>query len=140
MGFLVDGSDPLALRQLLNRLYSYEKEGKKLTLIGYVKKLPPFQDEHIKWITKKDLSWVGIPKMSGIKFFLERQFDVLINTSLRNIRPLEFVSTYSKAGLRIGLYDEKRIHSYDFMLRLLPGETVDDLLNQAEHYLKMLKS
>lgn len=53
MGFLVDGSDPIALRELLNTLKKYEDEGKKLFFLGYVKKLPPFEDEDIVWITKK---------------------------------------------------------------------------------------
>lgn len=140
MGFLLDGSDPVALRLLLNKLYAYEQQGKKVFFLGYVNKLPPFQDENIKWITKKDLSWVGIPKMQSVKHFLEQDFDVLFNTSLKSMRPLEFISTYSKANLRIGLYNEKKTYCYDFMLRLLPGETVYDFLHQAEYYLKMLKN
>lgn len=140
IGFLLDGSDPIALRSLLNKLYEYEKDGKKVFFLGYVNKLPPFQDEQIKWITKKDLSWIGIPKLQNIKQFIEKDFDILVNTSVKSIRPLEFVSTYSKAHLRIGLYDEKKTYCYDFMLRLLPGETVYDFLAQMEHYLKILKS
>ncbi|MFN0274229.1 MAG: DUF6913 domain-containing protein [Chitinophagales bacterium] len=140
IAFLLDGSDPIALRHLLNRLNKYEGQGKKITFIGYVKKLPPFQDEQIKWITQKDLNWIGIPKMHNIKFFIERDFDILVNTSLKSIRPLEFVSTYSKAHLRIGLFEDNKTYCYDFMLRLLPGETVDDYLDQVEHYLKMLKN
>ncbi|MBC8172570.1 MAG: hypothetical protein H7X71_01575 [Chitinophagales bacterium] len=140
IAFLVDGTNPIALRLLLNRLYDYEKQGKKVSFLGYVRKSPPFPDEQIKWITKKDMNWIGIPKLSHIKWFIERDFDVLVNTSLSSIRPLEFVSTYSKSKLRIGMYDERKTYCYDFMMRLLPGETVDSYLDQVEHYLKMLKS
>ncbi len=138
MGFLIDGSDHVVLRLLLNRLNNYEKEGKRVEFLGYVKKLPPFEDGNIKWITNKDLSWIGIPKMEKIKTFIEKRFDVLINTSLKSVRPLEFISTYSKADLRIGLYDEKKTFSYDFMMHLNPGASMDDYLDQIERYLKMI--
>lgn len=138
IAFLVDGADPLALRTLLNRLYEFEKSGKKLTFIGYVNKLPPFEDEHIKWITKKDLSWIGIPKLNNIKYFIEKDFDVLINTSLKSIRPLEFIAAYSKAHLRIGLYDEHKTYCYDFMIHVPQNSNTNIYLDQVEHYLNML--
>lgn len=116
MAFLVDGSDPLALRELLNNLHRFEKDGKKISYLGYVKKLPPFENEEIFWITRKDLNWIGIPTTKKIKHFIEREFDVIINTSMKTIRPLEYVSTYSKAGLRIGKFDDKKTFCYDFMM------------------------
>ena len=33
MAFLVDGSDPIALRELLNYLHRYTEEGKKITKV-----------------------------------------------------------------------------------------------------------
>ncbi len=120
MAFLVDGSNPLALRELLNKLSKFEKEGKKVTYLGYVKKLPPFENEDIYWITRKDLNWIGIPTTKKIKHFIEKEFDVLINTSMKTIRPLEYVSIYSKAGLRIGKFDEKKTFCYDFFSSNLP--------------------
>lgn len=139
MAFLVDGSDPIALRQLLNHLHKYRDEGKKIFFLGYVKKLPPFEDEEIVWLTAKDLNWIGIPKVTKIKHFIEKDFDVLINTSMKTIRPLEYVSTYSKAGLRIGKYDEKKTFCYDFMMHT---ENTDAMqyLDQVERYLKMVKN
>lgn len=138
MAFLVDGSDPIALRQLINHLHKYAEEGKKISFIGYVKKLPPFEDEEIIWVTKKDMNWIGIPKMQKIKHFIEKDFDVLINTSLKVNRPLEYISTYSKAALRIGKFDAKKTYCYDFMMRI-EHENVFDYLEQVERYLKMVK-
>ena len=139
MAFLLDGSDPLALRELLNKIYAFRENGKKISFLGYVKKLPPFEDEQILWITRKDMNWIGIPKASKIKSFIEKEFDVLINTSLSTIRPLEYVSTYSKAALRIGRFDEKKTYCYDFMMHLDNNENVFGYLEQVERYLKMLK-
>lgn len=139
MAFLLDGSDPVELRELLNRLHTYLDIGKKVFFLGYVKKLPPFENEQITWITKKDLNWIGIPKVGKIKSFIERDFDVLINTSLSTIRPLEYVSTYSKAKLRIGKFDDKKTYCYDFMLHLDNNANVMGYLDQVERYLKMLK-
>ncbi len=138
MAFLLDGSDPIALRELLNKLHTYSDAGKKLTFFGYVKKLPPFEDEQITWLTRKDMNWIGIPKTDKIKWFIEKEFDVLINTSLQTIRPLEYVSTYSKASLRIGKFDEKKTYCYDFMMHLNDDASVFDFLEQVEHYLKMV--
>lgn len=138
MAFLVDGSDPIALRELMNYLHKFIDEGKKISFIGYVKKLPPFEDEEIIWITKKDMNWIGIPKLNKIKHFLEKEFDVLINTSLKTNRPLEYISTYSKAALRIGKYDAKKTYCYDFMMHI-EHDNVQAYLQQVEHYLKMVK-
>ncbi|MFI5170827.1 MAG: DUF6913 domain-containing protein [Chitinophagales bacterium] len=138
MAFLVEGSDPIALRELLNHLNKFEKDGKKVTYLGYVKKFPPFEDE-ITWITKKDLSWIGIPTTKKIKHFIEKEFDVLINTSMKTIRPLEYVSTYSKAGLRIGKFDDNKTFCYDFMMNM-DDNNVITYLEQVERYLRMLKA
>ncbi len=67
MAFLIDGSDHIALRLLLNRLSKYRSDGKRVSFFGYVKKFPPFEDEGILWLTKKDLNWIGTPKSSQIK-------------------------------------------------------------------------
>ena len=139
IGFLLDGSDPIQLRLLLNKLDTYKTDGKKITMLGYVKKLPPFEDENIKWITKKSLSWAGIPKMHMIKDFIEKDFDILVNTSLESIRPLEFVSAFSNAKLRIGVYSENKTYCYDFMMHLDANADTYTYLDQVEHYLKLLK-
>lgn len=138
MAFLVDGTDPIALRQLLNYIDRYRAEGKKITVFGYVKKLPPF-DEDIIWITAKDKNWIGIPKINRIKHFIEREFDVLINTSMTTNRPLEYVSTYSKAKLRIGRFDQHKTFAYDFMMQI-NDEDVFSYLAQVEHYLRMVRT
>ncbi len=139
MAFLVDGSNPIALRELLNAVKKFADDGKKLSFFGYVKKLPPFEQEEIVWITAKDMNWLGISKTYKIKHFIERDFDVLINTSMKSIRPLEYISTYSKALLRIGKFDEKKTYCYDFMMHM-DNNNVYAYLNQVEHYLKMVKA
>jgi len=138
MAFLVDGSDPIALRQLLNYIERYRDEGKKISVLGYVKKLPPFEED-ILWITAKDKNWIGIPKVSRIKHFLEREFDVLINTSMITNRPLEYISTYSKAKLRIGKFDQHKTYAYDFMMQT-NSDDVFSYLAQVEHYLRMVRT
>jgi len=138
MAFLVDGSDPIALRELMNYLHKYLIKGKKISFIGYVKKLPPFEDEEIIWITQKDMNWIGIPKINKIKHFIEKEFDVMINTSLITNRPLEYISTYSKAALRIGKFDAKKTYCYDFMMHI-EHDNVFEYLEQVERYLKMVK-
>lgn len=139
MAFLVDGSNPIALRELLNTLNKYTADGKKLFFLGYVKKLPPFEQEEILWITKKDMNWFGIPKSQKIKNFVDREFDVLINTSMKTIRPLEYISTYSKAKLRIGKFDAKKTYYYDFMMHM-DNDNQYEYLDQVERYLRMVRS
>ncbi len=138
MAFLVDGSDPIAGRQLLNYIDRYSSEGKKITILGYVKKLPPFEEEII-WLTAKDKNWIGIPKIARFRHFVEKDFDVLINTCMETNRPLEYISTYSKAKLRIGRFDQQKTYAYDFMM-----QTADDdvykYLAQVEHYLRMVRT
>ncbi len=141
IGFLIDGADATSLRLLLNKLYDYTDKGKKVDFLGYVKKYPPFEDEPIVWITRKDLNWFGAPKIKKIKVFLEKEFDILITTSLQNgIRPLEFVSTYSKATLRIGPFDPKKTYCYDFMIDVKNNKDPIPYLEQIERYLKMVKT
>lgn len=138
MAFLVDGSDPIALRQLLNYIERYRDEGKKVTVLGYVKKFPPFEED-IVWITAKDKNWIGIPKMFRIKHFIEKEYDVLINTSMVTNRPLEYISTYSNAKLRIGRYNSDKTYAYDFMMQT-ESDDVFNYLAQVEHYLRMVRT
>jgi len=138
MAFLVDGSDPIALRELLNYLDRFRSDGKKITVLGYVKKLPPFEEDII-WITAKDKNWIGIPRMFRIKHFIEKEYDVLINCCMQTNRPLEYISTYSKAHLRIGKYDANKTFAYDFMMQM-HDENIFSYLSQVEHYLRMVKT
>lgn len=138
MAFLVDGSDPLALRELMNYLHKYNLDGKKISFLGYVKKLPPFEDEEIAWITNKEMNWIGIPKLQKVKHFVFKEYDVLINTSLQQNTPLEYISTYSKAKLRIGKFNAKKTYCYDFMMHIEHDDQIA-YLEQVERYLKMVK-
>ena len=135
IAFLVDGHDPAALRMLLNQLHAYAQKGKKVHIFGYVKKLPPFEEDGIYWFTNKDLNWAGLPKPSVLKALNIQTYDLLINTAEIKVSTLHYLSALSHATLRIGPYAEEWAECYDFMIIQDPGETVPELLKKAEYYL-----
>jgi hypothetical protein len=133
--FLVDGTKPEALRLVLNRLHTYEKAGKKISIFGYVRKHPPFDQDGIYWFTNADLNWYGLPGISVLKALHLQPFDLLINMGQVELQPLHYIAALSHAQLRIGPYHQHWSVYYDFMIMQEEENDFNDLLDKIEYYL-----
>ncbi len=90
-------------------------------------------------ITLKDLNWYGKPKNTFVTDFLKEEYDILINLSLEDIYPLQYICGLSKAKLKVGKYGDNNKKYYDFMIQINKKTTLDDFIKQIIHYLTIIK-
>jgi hypothetical protein len=95
-----------------------------------------FQDA----ITLKDINWQFKPVKPFVKDFLGEEFDILIDLSLSEYLPLLYLAANSKAGLKIGRFDESHQEFYDLMIDLTPDATLEYFISQVIHYLNKINT
>jgi hypothetical protein len=55
--------------------------------------------------------------------------------------PLQYISSLSNAGFKVGLFDSETIDTpFDLMMDLKGPVNVEDYLNHVVHYLEMINS
>lgn len=90
-----------------------------------------------KTFTKSDFTWYGAAKSATLEKFIKTPFDILIDLSLEQNFPLEYIVQLSHASFKIG-----RLHQpllYDFMIDIKNEKNIDYLIQQISVYLPSLK-
>lgn len=121
-----------------------QHDHKEVKALGFVKNkalvqrfLPKLSYD---FFSKRDLTWFYKPIHTQVRDFIEKEFDLLIDLSLRETFPLQYIAGLSNALCRVGKFSEKNTEYYDFMIDLKPAMTTDDFLGQIRHYLTVINS
>ncbi|MGC1392345.1 MAG: hypothetical protein WA816_15020 [Bacteroidales bacterium] len=92
-------------------------------------------------IKKEELNIFYHPVSSDSNSFVGRRFDVLIDLNFKKLLPLQYISSLSNAGFKVGLFDSDNGNTpFDLMMDLKSPVNVEDYLNQVIHYLEMINS
>lgn len=82
-------------------------DGKRVMAWGYVRKkeistaiLPDFRILH-----QKDADFTGIPNASFMRELDEAEFDLLIDLTVNEIKPLQYLALYAKADCKVGTHN-----------------------------------
>jgi hypothetical protein len=66
--------------------------------------------------TPKDLNFLGVPVSGVIKEFISKKFDILIDLTLIDYLPIEYIASVSRAGFKAGRYREEMVKHFDFLV------------------------
>jgi hypothetical protein len=130
----------------LSRFYQKMHENKTdVKIIGYFdgKNLPNQYTaiRYLSVIKKEELDIFYRPVSSEAISFVNNHFDVLIDINFEKLFPLNYISSLSHAGLKVGLFEtENRNNPFDLMMELKSPVNVEDYLNHVMHYLGMITS
>ena len=91
-------------------------------------------------ITSKDVNLLYQPQKPFVKEFINTEFDILIDLSLSNYLPLLYCAALSKAGLKVGRFQEDHELYYDLMIHAAQDETLDTFASQVIHYLSRINN
>jgi hypothetical protein len=89
-------------------------------------------------ITVKDLNWFRKPAKGFVKEFIGEKFDLLLDLSLFDYFPLQYIAALSEASLKVGRFDEVHTDYYDLMIHTTGVTGLDEFILQIDHYLNML--
>jgi len=126
--------------QFANKLV--DERSIKVLCIGYVenkKHLDLYSEQPgFRFFSAKQCNWYGKPKDHAVEFFIDKEFDMLLDLNLKDNVTLDFIAGMSKAKYKVGRQkDNTRI--YDMMIDPQKENTLDYLITQIELYLSMFK-
>lgn len=116
-----------------------------LKIIGYYpgKELPDriTAIRYLTCIKQQDLNYYFRPITAEAENFIKIPFNILIDLNFKNIFPLEYISTLSNAGFKVGLFKNSYTRNpFDLMLEISTGTNLEDFLDQVIHYLEMINT
>jgi hypothetical protein len=114
-------------------------------ILGYFPgKNLPYQYTAIRYLTilkQDELNIFYHPVSAEINTFVSNQFDVLIDLNFKKLLPLQYISSLSKAGFKVGLFEAETGNTpFDLMMDLKGPVNIEDYLNHVIHYLEMINS
>lgn len=127
----------------LKKYAKYLKENfniKSVMMMGFVdepdKKIPIWQQHKLEtdFFSRVNLNWYLKP-VSGVKNFLEEDFDILIDFSGGNSLPLNYVLKESVAKMKVGALGSRAARNCDFILNMGNQFGADKYIVQLNAYL-----
>jgi hypothetical protein len=121
-----------------------ERQNKKVSVLGYYpfKAAPEFYKTQMQAdvFSTRDLNFLGIPGNVFTKDFLERKYDILIDFSLNEYPPLQYIVTLSQASIKAGRYCKKMVPVYDFLIKKPAGATTANFIEILMAYLSKINT
>jgi len=87
---------------------------------------------------QSNLSKNLVPKGSDVENFMNKSFSILIDLNMDNCFPLEYISSLSNAKFKVGTKGIYRDNICDLIIDIEDKLTIDFLIIQIKHYLKMI--
>jgi hypothetical protein len=144
IGIVWDASNPSEF-STLSRFHQKMEEMKiDVMILGYFpgKNLPDKYTaiRYLRCIKKNEINSLYHPNSSETISFINNPFDILIDINFDKQFPLTYVTSLSKARLKVGQYDPEVKDSFtDLMIELKKPVDIESYLNQIIHYLEMIK-
>lgn len=142
IGVVCATKDEVSTGQLKDVLQFFAQKRIKYSVLGYFdgKKIP---ENFLYWkgmdfITQKDLNFFCIPVGPVVDNFINDPFDMLINCSVENFFPIEYMVQLSKAKCKVGVLHDKS-SCYDLMIDISKQKTVGYFIENLKIYLSHLR-
>ena len=119
-----------------------QHDRKEVKALGFVKNktlisrfLPKLSYD---FFSRNDLNFFYKPFHSKIKDFIEKEFDILIDLSVKDSLPLKYISGLSAALCKVGRFSEEDLSCYDLMIDVKKGTGINEYIDQVVHYLSII--
>ena len=109
---------------------------KDVQILGYLPKREFGFQYPFPYISNKDISWYGKPGGGTTGFFERSPFDLMVNFSMEDCLPLEYISAVSLAKFRVGFNKDIQNSNYDLILISNEKQNISNLIQNLEMYLK----
>ena len=106
------------------------------------KVLPNFLHPRLNFeaITHKDLNWYRIPQGSTVQNFIAEEYEVIIDLSLEDRLPIQYIVAKSRARFKVGRFSESNKQILDMMIDIAGAQSISQLIQQVHNYLLMVNS
>jgi Family of unknown function (DUF6913) len=144
IGVLYDATNR-STSDTVKKFIQYLKEERKDVLsLGYInsKDSSEIVKPHLNYIyfDNNNLSKTLIPNGTEIQNFIQKPYSILIDLNIDDSFPLEYISSLSHAKFKVGAAGHYRNDSCDLILNIEENKSVEFLIIQMKHYLRMIKT
>lgn len=131
--------------EIAKKFIQYLKEERKEVLsLGFIDSKSSSELIHpiinYTYFDQNDLSKSLVPKGNDVKKFINKPFSVLIDLTIKDCFPLEYISSLSHAKFKVGAQGSYRDNVCDLIIDVDENSTLKFLIIQIKHYLKMIKN
>jgi hypothetical protein len=140
-GILFTPTDQASFEQIKHFLTYLGDYKLQIYVLGYIdaKTIP---ESFLFWkginlFSRKELSWSMIPKTPVVTDFIDKPFDVLLDLSLTDFFPVEYIARLSKSKFKVGRFTENH-DSYDLMFDIENEKNLDSYLEYIKKYLNLI--
>jgi hypothetical protein len=145
IGIVWDASKPNEFSALSKFYQKMSERNIDVKILGYFpgNNLPD-QYTAIRFLTcikNNELSFFYHPISSESNTFIHKRFDILIDINFNKLFPLQYISSLSSAGFKVGLLEPGNTDTpFDLMLDIKTPIEVDNYLKQTIEYLEMINA
>ncbi len=92
-------------------------------------------------LKQADINYTYRPISNEANSFINTSFDILIDANFKNLFPLEYISTLSTAGLKVGIFESGYENPpFDLMIDVKKSTSLNNFLDQVVLYLEMINT
>ncbi len=141
IGILFDGTNHEDFDRVME-FYKFLKEKYINThVLGYViaNDLPDkyLFKKDFNFILKKNLNWYYKPVSEEADKFINSNFDIMIDFTLKENFPCKYILALSRAHFKVGRFTSAE-EFYDLMIHIDKGKGIDYFIDQVKHYLEVI--
>ena len=145
MGIVWDAARPDEFAVLSRFHQKMNERNIDLRIAGYYpgKELPDriTAIRYLNCFKEQDLNYFYRPISPEADQFIRTPFDILIDLNFRNLFPLEYISTLSHAGFKVGVFKNDYVNNpFDLMMETGNETDLEEYLKQVIHYLEMINT
>ncbi|MEX1188217.1 MAG: hypothetical protein WED33_03100 [Bacteroidia bacterium] len=145
IGILYDATDReefFEVREFFKDLRDSRKKAVTLGYIDYKETLSfhPLARPESDYFFKNQLNWLSQPSASVVDHFIQEPFDILINLSMKDLFPLDYIAAKSKAGLKIGRASSAISNHYDISFHMAENADLESFAYTIIHYLSQINN
>jgi len=139
VGILFDATELDTQKVIQKYVKELQDKGKVVRSLGFINDRKKHENLSFKHFSRRSLDWAYRPKSVEVARFMDYDFDILLVLSYRSNLQFEYISTLSKAQMRVGPYTENT-DSYDLMLDASSQNDLRPFIDQVELFLKKMDS
>jgi hypothetical protein len=144
IGILYDATDKTTfeiVREFFRDLKSHEKNPVSLGYVDFKEvTFHPLARPESDYFFKDQLNWMKKPSGAVVENFIKEPFDILINLTLEDFHPLDYIAAVSKAGLKIGRANSAVSFCYDLTFHLDKEADIKSFAYTIIHYLSKINN
>lgn len=146
VGIVYHVTDEASFQQVRNYVKKVKEELgiNRIMALGFVdeKQLPHYMHAKLNFdaFTQKELNWYRIPSGNTVENFIAEEYEVLIDLTLEDVLPVQYIVARSRARFKVGRYSETNRHLLDMMIDMAGSQSLPQLITQVDRYLMMVNA